>query len=541
MTFSNRRWSTILVFSCACGGGSADEGDGNDTGDTQTEEQTGDPSDTGDPSESGTDDGQPKFDLGFEDLGGGPMNCKVVEDDAVGPCMQSAPPDSFEPDVQWQWEGEDGYEYTFITPLVANLTDDNDDGEIDLCDVPDVIANVYAEPSGNAPTRHYVLDGETGEPHYYLDGGGNIFVTPALGDIDGDGLPEIVGATPFEPGVGVSVIAWEHDGAKKWQSDPVAGNIGAIGLADMDNDGDVEIYGAGWMMDHEGVMVFVSGNQAQGLHSSVVAADLDGDDDQELIVGNVAFHHDGTPYYNAGVGVGYPQVADLDEDGLPEVLLMTSDGIAVLEHDGAVKYSGKRPTGDPAGSTNWRRPAAVHDMDGDDQPEFAVSSVTHYAVYEADATLVWMANIMDGSGLATGTAFDFLGAGEAQAMYGDETLLHVFDGAGAPLLQVPRTSRTAIEYPVVADVDNDGSAEIVVGSSDPINGMGEASPTVQVIRDASDRWIQARRIWNQHAYHVTNVREDGTIPELEKPSWESFNTYRTNSQIEGGGDCIPEG
>ena len=165
----------------------------------------------------------------------------------------------------------------------------------------------------------------------------------------------------------------------------------------------------------------------------------------------------------------------------------------------------------------------------------------HYAVYEADATLVWMADVKDNSGLATGTAFDFLGSGTAQAMYGDEDLLHVFDGDGTPLLQVPRTSRTAIEYPVVADVDNDGSAEIVVTSSDPITGMGEASPTVQVVRDAEDRWIQSRRIWNQHAYHVTNVREDSTIPQFEKPSWESFNTYRTNSQIEGGGDCIPEG
>jgi hypothetical protein len=37
------------------------------------------------------------------------------------------------------------------------------------------------------------------------------------------------------------------------------------------------------------------------------------------------------------------------------------------------------------------------------------------------------------------------------------------------------------------------------------------------------------------------VREDGTIPQFEKPSWEVFNTYRTNSQIEAGGECVPEG
>jgi hypothetical protein len=37
--------------------------------------------------------------------------------------------------------------------------------------------------------------------------------------------------------------------------------------------------------------------------------------------------------------------------------------------------------------------------------------------------------------------------------------------------------------------------------------------TLTVLRDAEDRWIPARRIWNQYSYHVTNVREDGTIPQ----------------------------
>ena len=100
-----------------------------------------------------------------------------------------------------------------------------------------------------------------------------------------------------------------------------------------------------------------------------------------------------------------------------------------------------------------------------------------------------------------------------------------------------------VEYPVVADVDNDGSAEIVVGSSHPYVYSGEPNPypTVQVLEDAQSRWIQARRIWNQHTYHVSNVREDGTIPQFEPRSWEGLNTFRTNAQIEGGGICDPAG
>jgi hypothetical protein len=94
---------------------------------------------------------------------------------------------------------------------------------------------------------------------------------------------------------------------------------------------------------------------------------------------------------------------------------------------------------------------------------------------------------------------------------------------------------------VVADVDNDGSAEVIVVSNDHAWNNAEPSPTVQVIRDVEDRWIQARRIWNQHTYHVTNVREDGTIPQHEPKHWLELNTFRTQAQIEGGVVCQPEG
>ena len=30
-----------------------------------------------------------------------------------------------------------------------------------------------------------------------------------------------------------------------------------------------------------------------------------------------------------------------------------------------------------------------------------------------------------------------------------------------------------------------------------------------------DRWVGARRIWNQHAYHITNVEENGTVTSPE--------------------------
>ena len=120
-------------------------------------------------------------------------------------------------------------------------------------------------------------------------------------------------------------------------------------------------------------------------------------------------------------------------------------------------------------------------------------------------------------------------------MYADEHSMFIFDESGEPLLETARESGTLTEYPVVADIDNDGSAEIVVISNAILGDS--SSPTVQVIRDVEDRWIQARRIWNQHTYHVTNVQEDGTIPQVEPKNWEHYNTFRTNIQIENGAVC----
>ena len=482
-----------------------------------------------------------KFDVGgADDIGatGGPMvdECKVVDNmDAVGDCEEEAPPDSFEPEVEWSFTDQ-GEPYSYVTPLVANLTDDDGNGEIDLCDIPDVIAVFGVNPSSPGSVGHvYVLDGETGTVHYVTEDAVDGTFTPAIGDIDNDGIAEIVTATP-----GGSMIAFEHDGTKKWEK-PATWQIGQIfnqdlryscaaSLADLDADGDVEIMISNRVFDHEGAQLAVLPGLVYPL-STTTAADLDGDGDLEVILGATAFHHDGSLYYSVNqVGPGHPAVADLDGDDEPEVIVTTDQGISVLEHDGAIKQLNVQPNQE----FSWKGPAAVHDIDADGQPEILVSSINRFEAVEAGLALIWSADALDGSGYAAGTAFDFLGDGTADAMYADESTLYVFDSAGAIQLQQPRFSVTQVEYPVVADIDNDGSAEILIVS----NGGG-GIPPLRAIRDAGDRWISARRIWNQHTYHVTNVREDGTIPKHEPRHWEGLNTFRTNAQIEGGVICQP--
>ena len=153
----------------------------------------------------------------------------------------------------------------------------------------------------------------------------------------------------------------------------------------------------------------------------------------------------------------------------------------------------------------------------------------------------WRRQTEDDSSKVTGSSvFDFNGDGAAEVIYNDECRFRIYNGLdGEVEFSEPSESRTRIEYPVVADVDNDGNAEIVFGTSNESGFCSEGlveqyNAGIEVWGDAGDYWVSARRIWNQHAYHVTNIKEDGSIPIVEPKSWLShngrlYNTYRSQS------------
>ena len=76
------------------------------------------------------------------------------------------------------------------------------------------------------------------------------------------------------------------------------------------------------------------------------------------------------------------------------------------------------------------------------------------------------------------------------------------------------------DVPVIADVDGDDQAEIVVCH----NGYGKA---LSVYGDANESWMTARPIWNQHAYHINNIEDNLTIPSNPRPSFEHSNTWHS--------------
>jgi len=352
----------------------------------------------------------------------------------------------------------------------------------------------------------------------------------AAGDIDGDGRPEIVGVR--SPNV---VIAFEHDGTLKWSITTPAslgGNTGAVTIADLNLDQKPEIVYGATVLNANGTLKWQrtesSGGSAFGAGSGGISvlADLIGDGvgaldgELDVVAGNTAYRgSDGAILWRRGFADGVNAVANLDDDAFPEVVLSAGSSLAILNVNGTTG----RVFGAPAAG-----PPLVGDfVKGDGgAPEVVVAgfnTITAYRPLHPTAVIVWQATVSEPSGNAGASAFDFDGDGDLKIVYADVNELHVFRGSdGTRLLRFPLGSSTRTEYPVIADVDNDGHAEIVVAS--PTQGR------IFVFGAKDGDWTPARKVWNQHSYHVTNVNDDGTIPSVQDPG---DNTYRVQALAAG--------
>jgi hypothetical protein len=475
-------------------------------------------------------------------------------------CFVTPAVDPFDaPVLERWWPGEErsverpGFLHVCATPVV--IDPDSTDGG----DLHPVVAFVSYESLEDEQGVLRIWDPITDDTITYPEdrlqpGPFEASTNLAAGDIDGDGRAEFVGLGVYD-----SMYAINDDGTLLWASVyPPATDRGerrnrSIGgaptLADLDGDGTVEVVAGRWIVEGRTGELIANGaldtsrgiNQQLGPISCV--ADLDEDGIQEVVAGNAAIRLDGSYLWrNDSVFDGFCAVADIVDDPGPEVALVSRGWIRLLDNlDGHVIWERRIEglSGQPGGG-----PPTVGDFDGDGDVELAIAHASQYGVYDpdcvsagnpagcGDAGLRWVRPSDDGSSSVTGSSlFDFNGDGRTEVIYNDQFTFFIYDGqTGTTLFSHNNSSRTRTENPTIADVDSDGNAEIIFSANSEAFFLRPrlTQPGVFIWGDARGRWVGARRIWNQHAYHITNVTEDGHITHPETPSWREANNYRQN-------------
>lgn len=456
----------------------------------------------------------------------------VAEDDETNnhastlACETAPSATSFTPAPKWSWTGSTSSppanptsDQVVMTPAVADLDQDGS---------PEVVFTSYVGTQSSNTGTLRAVSGVNGQDLFSVTTAAyelNPVAALAVGNLDDDAELEIVAVHESQ-----QLIAFEHDGTLKWLgTGALTSSTGAPALVDLDGDGRSEILLGRQAFDADGRLLW-TGTGSAGASRYSLAADLDMDGRPEVVTGNTAYRADGTLWWQSAAvnAATFNAVANFDADPFPEIVAVGAGSVWLMEHTGAVKWG---PVGIPGGGATAGGPPSVGDLNGDGTPEIGVAGSTRYAVFTAAGTVLWQATTRDTSSFATSSSvFDFHGDGAAEVVYADELNLRVYRGSdGAVLFAEVMGSGTTHENPIVADVDADGRADIVSPANSHFGGDAKRGLHVYGAAD----WVPTRRIWNQHTYHVTNVRDDGTIPAREQPSWPAYNGYRQNRLTQG--------
>ncbi|MFN3376892.1 MAG: carboxypeptidase regulatory-like domain-containing protein [Burkholderiaceae bacterium] len=466
---------------------------------------------------------------------------------------------TFTPKLKWEWNAVGdpfpNSKDVMMAPIAIPTRDTNGDGKVDGNDVSDIIvvSHVawYFTVSGGAIR---IIDGSTGRLIRTIAGPEGVTQMGGLAaaDLDGDGLPEIVATSS---GTGLA-IAYRIDGTVYWAATqgstagfyrPNGGAWGSAVIADMNGDGVPEVIMKGDVYNGQtGALLWSATDYSYGstggpLYSLPVVADLFETGQQNLILGAAVYDSSGRLLWkNDAVFDGHVAVADFNRDGIPEILIHRAGRLWLLSRDGQILWG---PVVVPNATSRWGGPPTVADFNGDGYPDIGVAGEYGYTAVRHDGAVMWHRVTKDyGSGMTGSTAFDFLGDGKAKVIYGDESSVFIYDGeSGDTLMRIPSDSATALEYPIVVDADRDGRAEFVtVRNFCRCHSDHEYGSGVRMFEDANGNWVPTRGIWNQHAYTITNINDDLSVPRRPEPSWKSHNTFRLNRRMDADPRAIAD-
>jgi outer membrane protein assembly factor BamB len=328
---------------------------------------------------------------------------------------------------------------------------------------------------GSDDMNVYAFNGEDGSVLWSYPVGNNEYCSPSLGDVDHNGDIEVVIGSRND-----TVYALNgEDGSMLWLFPTGEMVRGSAALADIDNDDTLEVVFGSWdhhvyALNGEDGSLLWSYPTGNGVRSSPAVGDIDGDSLPEVVIGSWDSNiyalngEDGSLLWSYPTGEGVRSsavIGDINIDGNPEVVIGSEDNNVYALNGENGSYLWSYPTGN-----NVRATPSLGDIDGDDSLEVIIGSLDNnvYALNGENGSLLWSYSTNFGI-WSSASLGDIDGDGVLEVVVGSGTSdnnVYALNGEDGSYLWSYTTGDGIAASPALGDVDGDGDLEIVIGSED---------------------------------------------------------------------------